>query len=83
MSVSLSLSLLYLFQLVISGGQLLRPLVLFTPETSMEPKSMGHHLSKTTLTLYKSKKVKFAFLAIFWMIRVTVGLEAPDYGLAS
>ena len=28
MSVSLSLSLLYLFQLVISGGQLLRPLVL-------------------------------------------------------
>ena len=29
MSVRLSLSLLYLFQLVISGGQLLRPLVLF------------------------------------------------------
>ena len=29
MSVSLSLSLLYLFRLVISGGQLLRPLVLF------------------------------------------------------
>ena len=29
MSVSLSLSLLYFFQLVISGGQLLRPLVLF------------------------------------------------------
>ena len=28
-SVSLSASLLYLFQLVISGGQLLRPLVLF------------------------------------------------------
>ena len=28
MSVNLSVSLLYLFQLVISGGQLLRPLVL-------------------------------------------------------
>ena len=34
-SVSLSASLLYLFQLVISGGQLLRPLVLFNYSSCM------------------------------------------------
>ena len=37
-----------------------------TPKTSMEPKNMGHNLYKTTLTLYKSKKVKFSIFGHFW-----------------
>ena len=55
MPVSLSLGLLYIFQLVISGGQLLRPLVLFYRGSVLYNELDGNMRMETNIVNFKQQ----------------------------